>query len=436
MRRYCARGITFLELGITLVVLVLAVLLLCPMLRRHGAQARIQTCMCHQRALATAITSYAYDYGAYFPADAPVWSRRLDAYVAADTFHCPAQRGAGTPATPGYAFAAPLYAKSPRAVTAPATTCLLADGQPGVYAAAVPGDLAERHAGKTLAAFVDGHIEYRHARRLPGGAADRLVVATHRDRYASISLVSPDGQRWQPVTECMLLQPAPALSPDGAHIAYFDEVNDKFDLYLINGDGSGKRRLTHDGLPKSSFCWSPDGRRIALTIMRKKNKDIYLLTVATGAMTRLTTDPGHDSSPAWSPDGRTIAFSALRDGAMGIYTVQVDGTRRKRLTAEDLCADYPAWSPDGRYLAFTATCSNGDDDVYRMNADGTHVRRLTHDYGSDSHPCWSPDGREIAFTSARNGQYGIFLMRADGSQETPIIFHPDEQHMVVDGAWR
>ena len=51
----------------------------------------------------------------------------------------------------------------------------------------------------------------------------------------------------------------PAWSPDGKRVAYISKETVNFEIYIINGDGSGKSRLTNtpqsDGLP----VWSPDG---------------------------------------------------------------------------------------------------------------------------------------------------------------------------------
>ena len=59
----------------------------------------------------------------------------------------------------------------------------------------------------------------------------------------------------------------PAWSLDGRKIAFVSErfhgpSGYSYDLYVINADGSGERRLTHDLLAASYPAWSPDGRKI------------------------------------------------------------------------------------------------------------------------------------------------------------------------------
>ncbi len=53
-----------------------------------------------------------------------------------------------------------------------------------------------------------------------------------------------------------------------------------------------------------------------------------------------------------------------------------------------------------------------------MNSDGSDVRRLTETAATNRAATWSPDGRQIAFFSNRERSAGIFVMNADGSDQT------------------
>jgi TolB protein len=62
---------------------------------------------------------------------------------------------------------------------------------------------------------------------------------------------------------------------------------------------------------------------------------------------------------------------------------------------------------------------DGNEEIYVMSADGSNQTRLTAEPGSDASPKWSPDGR-ILFTSDRDGRREIYVMDGDGSNVTRL----------------
>jgi hypothetical protein len=78
--------------------------------------------------------------------------------------------------------------------------------------------------------------------------------------------------------------------------------------------------------------------------------------------------------------------------------------------------------PNGQ-IAFDSD-RDGNREVYVMNADGTEQTRLTDSVGLNIEPSWSPDGTKIAFASSRDGVdiniFEIYVMNADGTEQTRL----------------
>jgi TolB protein len=138
-------------------------------------------------------------------------------------------------------------------------------------------------------------------------------------------------------------------------------------------------------------------------------------------------DPGGGFSgmrrPTATPDAGRIAFSIPGTGGQVIASVNRQGQDKQVLT-KGAINNWPAYSPDGRHLAFSSS-RDGDFELYIMKADGSDVRRLTTSPGLDMRPAWSPDGKRLAFTSNRDGNYEIYVIHIDGSGLKRLTHHPE-----------
>ena len=87
---------------------------------------------------------------------------------------------------------------------------------------------------------------------------------------------------------------------------------------------------------------------------------------------------------------------------------------------------------------------DGKSQIYVMNADGSNQTRLTGPTASNYYPAFSPDGTRIAFTSDRDGNSQIYVMNADGSNQTRLrrvttgyavepAFSPDGTRIAFSG---
>jgi Tol biopolymer transport system component len=166
--------------------------------------------------------------------------------------------------------------------------------------------------------------------------------------------------------------------------------------------------------------------RLAFGITFDGNTDVYSVMPNGKAMRRLTDDPGFDACPAFSADGRVIVWC----GPGGVWLMKQNGSEKRQLTS---FGSFPDLSPDGETVVFGGPPPGSTNpDIWTINIDGTGLTRLTIAAGQDQFPAWSPDGSRIVFESTRTGVRQVWVMNADGTDQTQMTFDSTSKDQVPD----
>lgn len=202
----------------------------------------------------------------------------------------------------------------------------------------------------------------------------------------------------------------------GDDIVFFSARAGNNEIYRMTGDPRFPLRLTIDPASDVDPAISPNGGDVIFTSNRNGNNEIYLIGRSGGAPVNLTNSPANDGWARWSPNGRQIVFHSNRDGGdFEIYLMDWDGGSPTRLTEHAGIDQFPDWSPDGRRIAFRR-----NTDIYVIDLALGETTRLTNAPPLNQMPAWSPNGQQLAFMSTRDGYPSVFVMNADGSEQTNL----------------
>ena len=197
----------------------------------------------------------------------------------------------------------------------------------------------------------------------------------------------------------------PALSPDGAMVAYAMPPGGPDDapaLFVQATQATPPRQLTtpppdhSDHLPR----WSPDGRQLLFARIDEKAGCELLLVPASGGATRAVGRCDRVNGRFdWLPDGSGIiaGLEAAADGAAGpLAILRLDTGQWQPMAYAFAAGDVdfdPRVSPDGKHIGFRRGLSHSD--LWLMPAAGGTPRRLTRLQGNISGWAWTPDSRSL-----------------------------------------
>jgi Protein kinase domain/WD40-like Beta Propeller Repeat len=251
--------------------------------------------------------------------------------------------------------------------------------------------------------------------------AGALAFASQRDGDIDLYAMAPDGSGRVRLTNDPSVEGGPRWSPDGTKLAYYADADGDFDVYVLDLAGAAVTQLTNNGDEDLYPAWSPDGTKIAFTRRTgDADAEVFVMNADGSGEQQLTENEVEDRYPDFSPDGSQIVFATDEGGDYDIAVMNADGSGTRQLTDNGADDDAPAWSPDGSTIAFSSDRQDQNFDIWTMSAEGKSPRRLATASREDSLPRYSDDGSQIYFQSARDGDFEIFVMDADGTGQTQL----------------
>lgn len=191
-----------------------------------------------------------------------------------------------------------------------------------------------------------------------------------------------DGTNLRKITDNPKYDAEPIVSPDGKQIVFGSQREGNFDVYIMNAGGSNVRRLTDRYGYNGGPWFSPDGSKIVWRAWYPETEaekalwrdcmekdyivpvalDIWVMDADGSNKKRLTRNGATNWAPSWHPDGKRVVFSSNMDDWRAelkkfghnfeLYIINIDGTGLERLTFNDNFDSFPMFSPDGRKLVF------------------------------------------------------------------------------------
>jgi TolB protein len=245
-----------------------------------------------------------------------------------------------------------------------------------------------------------------------GVFSTRIAYVVKRGNRYELQIADADGAGEE--TALASFEPiiSPAWSPDGRRLAYVSFENKKPVVY-VHSLLDGKRHVAANFRGSNSApAWAPDGKTLAVSLSREGGSQIFLINPDGSGLRRLTSSSAIDTEPRYSPDGRWIYFTSDRGGSPQVYRMAATGGEPQRVTFEGSYNVSPRLSPDGKTLAYI-TRNGGKFQVALLDLANRQVQIIT-DSDRDESPSFAPNGRMILHAAVINGRGVLSAVSADG----------------------
>jgi TolB protein len=245
-----------------------------------------------------------------------------------------------------------------------------------------------------------------------GVFSTRIAYVVKRGNRFELQIADADGAGEE--TALASFEPiiSPAWSPDGKRLAYVSFEAKKPVVY-VHSLLDGKRNVAANFRGSNSApAWSPDGRTLAVSLSREGGSQIFLVNPDGSGLRRLTSSSAIDTEPRYSPDGKFIYFTSDRGGSPQVYRMPASGGDAQRVTFEGSYNVSPRLSPDGRTLAYI-TRNSGKFQVALLDLNNRQVQIIT-DSDRDESPSFAPNGRMILLATVLGGRGVLSAVSSDG----------------------
>lgn len=213
----------------------------------------------------------------------------------------------------------------------------------------------------------------------------------------------------------------PKFSPDGTKIAYYSSESGRYELWMMNSDGSNIRQMTDNDTPYPAYgdhgpAWLPNGQTLYFGSGAPGDCETWKINLDGTGLQQLTEIPGYSTTaPDISHDGTMITFPRALEGngyTNRLYVANIDYTNPVEIQP-NYAPHGPKFSPDDTKIAYTAALPNRSIRIINSDGSGDYIVLAGASLGFAE---WHPNGNRLLI--GQNGN--LYWINTDGTNQTLV----------------
>ncbi|MEO7659272.1 MAG: hypothetical protein ABIV48_06625, partial [Pyrinomonadaceae bacterium] len=246
------------------------------------------------------------------------------------------------------------------------------------------------------------------------GPEDKILYTGKTDGNWDVWTMNPDGRGRKRLTVSDLYDIEPSVVPDTGEIIFVSQAETGMThIWKMASDGGGKTQLTSQ-LYEDYGVVTPDSKwMIYFGADNVKEERLWKLPIGGGEAIQIS-DRTVRSKVAVSPDSKWIAFAshdATESGKLKIFVIPLDGggpTKILDMTAGFIPNTDLRWAADDNAITYKASFGPSWN-LWNLPLNGEPPRQITHFENEKIFSfAWSPDGR-LALSKGRDSSDVVLI---------------------------